>query len=53
MKSRSTLRASFLATTCFPQQCSRMDRIFDYYVRNHQFMGSVLVACEDEILFKW
>jgi hypothetical protein len=48
---RSALQASFLTTTCFPPEQSRMDRIIDYYVSNHQFMGSVLVAREDEILF--
>jgi len=51
MMLRYILTIFFLATTCFAQDPSRMDSLGQYYLSNGQFMGSVLVARGDQILF--
>jgi CubicO group peptidase (beta-lactamase class C family) len=41
----------FFVTSVFGQETSRMDQIVEYYVSNGQFMGSVLVALDKEVVF--
>jgi CubicO group peptidase (beta-lactamase class C family) len=47
---RHIVMFSFLLTTCYAQDTSRMDQVVQYYVSSGQFMGSVLVARDKEIL---
>ena len=42
--------ASFLLTTCDTQDPARMDQIVQSYVSSGQFMGTVLVARDKEVL---
>jgi CubicO group peptidase (beta-lactamase class C family) len=42
---------SILATLCFAQDVTRMDQIAQSYLSNKQYMGSVLVARNDDVLF--
>ena len=41
-----------LATQCFAQDTSRMDQVVQSYVDAKQFMGTVLVARDDKIIFE-
>ena len=43
--------AILLAASCFAQDAARMDQIVQSYVAEHQFMGSVLVARGNQVLF--
>jgi CubicO group peptidase (beta-lactamase class C family) len=42
---------SILTTLCFAQDATRMDQIAQSYLSNKQYMGSVLVARNDDVLF--
>jgi hypothetical protein len=48
---RYILGTFFLVTTSFAQDISRMDQVVQSVVANKQFMGSVLVARGDQVLF--
>jgi CubicO group peptidase (beta-lactamase class C family) len=48
---RYVVMASFLLTTCYAQDAVRMDQVVQSYVSNKQFMGSVLVARDKDVLF--
>ncbi len=48
---RYVMMASFLLTTCYAQDAARMDQDVQFYVSNKQFMGSVLVARGQDVLF--
>jgi CubicO group peptidase (beta-lactamase class C family) len=48
---RYILTVLLLVTTCFAQDQSRMDSLVQYYLSDGQFMGSVLVARGDQVLF--
>src|ERR1041385_1517299 len=41
----------FLSICAFAQDTARMDQIVQSYVSNHQFMGTVLVAKGNQVLF--
>ncbi|MBN1570240.1 MAG: serine hydrolase [Acidobacteria bacterium] len=43
--------AWFLLTTCYAQDAARMDQVVQSYVSKGQFMGSVLVARGNDVLF--
>src|SRR5512146_2632333 len=47
---RYVLTVLFLATTCLGQDTARMDQLVQSFVSNGQFMGSVLVARDKDIL---
>jgi CubicO group peptidase (beta-lactamase class C family) len=47
---RHVLTILFFATTCLAQDASRMDQIVQNYVSNGQFIGSVLVARDNQVL---
>src|SRR5262245_58571440 len=56
MKFWATLFASLIANTCLAQSgpapdITRMDQVVESYANGMQFMGSVLVARGDDILF--
>jgi CubicO group peptidase (beta-lactamase class C family) len=51
MLHRCMLLILLLATNCMAQDPSRMDSLGQYYWSNGQFMGSVLAARNDQILF--
>ena len=40
-----------IAAACFAQDAARMDQIVQSFVTNHEFMGSVLVARDTQVLF--
>src|SRR5260370_8787118 len=40
----------FLAVPCLAQDTARMDQVIQPYVANHQFMGSVLVARDGQVI---
>jgi CubicO group peptidase (beta-lactamase class C family) len=48
---RSILAFLAIAATCYAQDVSRMDQVVQSYVSGGQFMGSVLVARDKEVLF--
>jgi CubicO group peptidase (beta-lactamase class C family) len=48
---RRALLLLFVATACFAQSAERMDEIVQTYVRDKTFMGTVLVARGDEVIF--
>jgi CubicO group peptidase (beta-lactamase class C family) len=41
----------FLAVPCLAQDTARMDQVIQPYVANHQFMGSVLVARDGQVIY--
>lgn len=41
----------FLAVPCLAQDAARMDQVIQPYVANHQFMGSVLVARNGQVIY--
>jgi CubicO group peptidase (beta-lactamase class C family) len=41
----------FLAVPCLAQDTARMDQAIQPYVANHQFMGSVLVARDGQVIY--
>ena len=41
----------FLAVPCLAQDPARMDQVIQPYVANHQFMGSVLVARDGQVIY--
>src|SRR5260370_14479955 len=41
----------FLAVPCLAQDTARMDQVIQPYVANHQFMGSVLVARDGQLIY--
>lgn len=45
------MTALLLVTTCWAQESSRFDQLAQHYVSNKNFMGSVLIARNNEILF--
>ena len=47
---RCLVMALFFLTTCYAQDSARMDQIVQSYVSSGQFMGSVLVARDKEVL---
>jgi CubicO group peptidase (beta-lactamase class C family) len=40
-----------LAAPCLAQDAARMDQVIQPYVSNHQFMGSVLVARDGQVIY--
>ncbi len=48
---RYVLVILLLATNCFAQDTARMDEVVQSYVSSGQFMGSVLVARDQDVLF--
>ncbi len=48
---RYVMMASFLLTTCSAQDTARMEQVVQSYVSSKQFMGSVLVARDKDVLF--
>ena len=48
---RRALLLVFVASTCFAQNAQRMDEVVQTYVRDKTFMGAVLVARGDEVIF--
>lgn len=48
---RYVMMVLFLFTFCYAQDTARMDQVVQYYVSNKQFMGSVLVARDKDVLF--
>jgi CubicO group peptidase (beta-lactamase class C family) len=40
-----------LAAPCLAQDTARMDQVIQPYVANHQFMGSVLVARDGQVIY--
>ncbi len=48
---RSLVSVPVLGVACFAQDVARMDEVVQSYVSNGQFMGSVLVARGDDVVF--